>query len=66
MVLQNVTQGAIDDHTGGAKVLCAKRHQAAIAGINMRNEWRDEDDGISRDLANLEPDMSVYSCAHTK
>lgn len=36
-VLLDITQGAIDDHAGGSKALCAKRHQSPVAGVNMRH-----------------------------
>lgn len=65
-MLLNIAQGAIDDHAGGAKIFCTKRHQAPVTGINMRRGLGDEHDGVSRDLVNLEPDVSEYSHALTK
>lgn len=64
-MLLNITQGTIDDDAGGAQVFCAKGHQAAITGINMRRWLGDEHDGVPRNLVNLEPDVSEYLHAHT-
>lgn len=60
-MLLEFTQGAIDDHAGSSKVLCPKRHQSSIAGVNMRQELGDEDHGVFRDLINLGTGVSVYT-----
>lgn len=65
-VLLNIAQGAIDDHARSPEVFCAKRHQAPVTGIDMRRGLGDEHDGVSRDLVNLEPDVSECSHAHKK
>lgn len=60
-VLLDITQGATDDHAGGSKVLCPKRHQSSIAGVNVRQGLGDEDHGVFRDLVNLGTGVSVYT-----
>lgn len=58
-MLLDITQGAIDNHAGGTKVFCAKRHQATVAGVNVRHGLGDEDDGVFRDLVDLNSGVSI-------